>query len=86
MSNLQIATLIYGATALLYIAPTYAEGRRNSDQWPFYRVAGLALCLFWPLLTFVFIYRFTMTSSKPKVVFIDPAIPLRPKSTIRSAD
>jgi hypothetical protein len=86
MSNLQIAALIYGTTALLYLAPTYIEGERSGGQWSIYRVAGLVFCLFWPLLTAVFIYRFAVSPSKPRFVFVDQALSLRPKSANRSSE
>jgi hypothetical protein len=86
MSNVQIAELVYGATALLYLALTYIEGERGGDQWPLHRVAGLVFCLFWPLLTVVFIYKFATSPSRPKFVFVDHALAIRSKPAARSPD
>ncbi len=86
MSNLQIAALVYGATALLYLTPTYLEGEKSGGHWSVYRLAGLVFCLFWPLLTAVFIFKFAASPSKPKFVFVDQAVAMRPKSTTRPSD
>ncbi|URK86929.1 hypothetical protein LP421_23285 [Rhizobium sp. RCAM05350] len=86
MSNLQIAALVYGATALLYLTPTYIEGERAGGQWSAHRIAGLVFCVFWPLLTAVFIYKVTAGASKPKFVFVDHAVAAQRNAPSRSPD
>ncbi|WP_455270001.1 hypothetical protein [Rhizobium herbae] len=86
MSNLQIAALVYGVTALLYLAPTYIEGERAGGQWSAHRIAGLVFCVFWPLLTAVFIYKVTIGSSKPQFVFADQATAVQRNAARRSPD
>jgi len=86
MTNLQIAALVYGTTALLYLTPTYVEGKGNGGHWSIQRIAGLVFCLFWPLLTAVFIYKFAAGPSKSKFVFVDPAVATRPRSAIRPSE
>lgn len=86
MLNLQIVALAYGATTLVYLAPTYIEGERAGGQWSAHRIAGLVFCLFWPLLTAVFIYKIATSAAKPKFVFVDPAIPAQRSAVSRSPD
>ncbi|MCW0001427.1 hypothetical protein OE766_24705 [Pararhizobium sp. YC-54] len=86
MSNLQIAALVYGAIALLYLAPTYIEGEKVGGRWSAHRVAGMIFCAFWPLLTAVFIYKVTASASKPKFVFADQAVAVPSRSPGRSPD
>lgn len=86
MSNLQIAALAYGVIAVVYLAPTYIEGERAGGRWSAYRIAGLGFCLFWPLLTVVFICKVTAGPSKPNFVFIDPVIPAQRGAAGRSPE
>ena len=86
MSNLQIAALAYGATTLIYLAPTYIEGERVGGQWSAHRIAGLVLCLFWPVLTVIVIYKVAVATSKPKLVFIDHAATPRHNAPNRHSD
>jgi hypothetical protein len=86
MSNLQIAALVYGATTLLYLAPTYIEGERAGGQWSAHRIAGLVFCAFWPLLTAVFIFKMTVGTSKPQFVFADQAVAVQRKPASRPPD
>jgi hypothetical protein len=86
MSNLQIAALVYGATALLYLTPTYIEGERAGGEWSVHRIAGLVFCVFWPLLTAIFIYKITVGASKPKFVFVEQAAAVQRNAADRSPD
>ena len=84
MSNLQIAALVYGAIALLYLAPTYIEGEKDGGRWSTHRVAGMIFCAFWPLLTAVFIYKVTAGASKTKFVFADQTVAVPSSAARRS--
>ncbi|CAN7649566.1 hypothetical protein LJR098_001795 [Rhizobium sp. LjRoot98] len=86
MSTLQIAALAYALTTFIYLVPTYIEGERAGGQWSIYRVAGLVLCFFWPLLTVLFICKAVAGTSRPKFVFSDPAIPGQNSTANRSPD
>jgi hypothetical protein len=72
MLNLQIVALAYGATTLVYLAPTYIEGERAGGQWSAHRIAGLVFCLFWPLLTAVFIYKIAAIPAQRSAVSRSP--------------
>ena len=86
MSNLQIAALAYGFATLVYLAPTYIEGERVGGQWSTHRIVGLVLCLFWPVLTVIVIYKVATATSKPKLVFFDHAATPRHNAPNRRGD
>ncbi len=45
-----ISLFIYGIGTATSLAMTYIEGARRDKNWDFYRVTGIVLCFFWPLL------------------------------------
>ncbi|CVI57224.1 MULTISPECIES: hypothetical protein [Rhizobium/Agrobacterium group] len=69
-----ISLFIYGIGTVTSLAMTYIEGARRDKDWDFYRVTGIVLCFFWPVLvpllvlatalsSFGFQKRFTNTIS-----------------------
>lgn len=51
----QAAVLLYGLVAVAAMAVTALEGWTRHDGWGIRRFAGLAACLFWPLLLVFFL-------------------------------
>ncbi len=45
-----ISLFIYGIGTATSLAMTYIEGARRHKSWDFYRVTGIVLCFFWPVL------------------------------------
>ncbi|AQS61014.1 hypothetical protein AGRHK599_LOCUS2100 [Rhizobium rhizogenes] len=45
-----ISLFVYGIGTVTSLAMTYIEGARRDREWDFYRVAGIVLCFFWPIL------------------------------------
>ncbi|RAL94717.1 hypothetical protein DOU54_26875 [Agrobacterium sp. MS2] len=45
-----ISLFIYGIGTVTSLAMTYIEGARRDKNWDFYRVTGIVLCFFWPVL------------------------------------
>ena len=45
-----ISLFIYGIGTVTSLAMTYIEGARRGKDWDFYRVTGIVLCFFWPVL------------------------------------
>ncbi|PZP48077.1 MAG: hypothetical protein DI595_16065 [Agrobacterium fabrum] len=45
-----ISLFIYGIGTATSLAMTYIEGARRDKSWDFYRVTGIVLCFFWPVL------------------------------------
>ncbi|WP_454848661.1 hypothetical protein [Rhizobium binxianense] len=51
----QAAVLLYGLVAAAAMAATVLEGWIHHDGWGARRLAGLAVCLLWPLLLVLFL-------------------------------
>ncbi len=45
-----ISLFVYGIGTVTSLAMTYIEGARRDKDWDFYRVTGIILCFFWPVL------------------------------------
>lgn len=45
-----LALIVYGLIALVFLENTFREGHVRERAWDMPRVAGLLLCLVWPLL------------------------------------
>jgi hypothetical protein len=45
-----ISLFVYGIGTVTSLAMTYIEGARRDKEWDFYRVTGIILCFFWPVL------------------------------------
>ncbi|GEM_PF-558048 len=55
MLTTAISILVYGIGTVTSLAMTYIEGARRDKEWDVYRISGIILCFFWPLLLPVFI-------------------------------
>jgi len=47
--------LAYALVAAFCVFATLLEGRRHGARWDMMRIAGLGLCVFWPLIAVVLI-------------------------------
>lgn len=45
-----ISLIVYGIGTVTSLAMTYIEGARRDRDWDLYRVTGIILCFFWPVL------------------------------------
>ncbi|CUX29094.1 hypothetical protein G3A56_14110 [Rhizobium oryzihabitans] len=45
-----VSLFIYGIGTVTSLAMTYIEGARRDRDWDLYRVTGIILCFFWPVL------------------------------------
>lgn len=57
-----IALFIYGIGTVTSLVMTYVEGVRRDKNWDFYRVAGIILCFFWPVLVPLLIVATALSS------------------------
>ncbi|MGE6782888.1 hypothetical protein ACQKGL_10230 [Ensifer adhaerens] len=64
MSWVFVAGVAYGLTAFFLVAMTYLEGLQARAPWTMYRLAGLLVCVFWPLL---FLYLMLRMASKRRI-------------------
>ncbi len=51
-----ILSTLYGGIALLFLDSSFREGELDGGTWDAMRVAGLLLCLVWPLLILYVIF------------------------------
>jgi hypothetical protein len=57
-----ISLFIYGIGTVTSLAMTYIEGARRDKSWDFYRVTGIVLCFFWPVLVPVLVLATAFSS------------------------
>ncbi|OCO99196.1 MULTISPECIES: hypothetical protein [unclassified Ensifer] len=64
MSWIYFVSFAYSLTALFLLAMTYIEGLQARAPWNMYRLAGLLVCIFWPVL---FLYLMVTMASKRRI-------------------
>lgn len=57
-----ISLFIYGIGTVTSLAMTYIEGARRDRDWDLYRVTGIILCFFWPVLVPLLIVAAVLSS------------------------
>lgn len=66
MSWMYFVGVTYCMAALFLLVMTYLEGLQAHASWNAYRVAGIVICIFWPVLIFYLMFKIVTKRNVPQ--------------------